>query len=145
MPKESRFHIDKLPESPLTPKYLTKQEFGRRLYRLMLAKGWNQSELARQAGLPRDSISTYIRGRTLPTPKSLQALADALGTTPGDVFPGAIQQATMDDTASIEIRSSTSAPGMAWLQVNRLVTLQTAVDVAKLLEADRGPQTSDAD
>jgi len=137
MPRNSRFHIDSMPETSLAPKHLTKQEFGRRLYQLMLARGWNQSELARKADLPRDSVSTYIRGRTLPTPKSLQAMADALGVTPADILPNSIESAVDEDMPSIEMRVSTSAPSMAWLRVNRLVSLSTAAKVIEMIEGER--------
>jgi transcriptional regulator with XRE-family HTH domain len=126
-----------MPETSLAPKHLTKQEFGRRLYQLMLARGWNQSELARKADLPRDSVSTYIRGRTLPTPKSLQAMADALGVTPADILPNSIESAVDEDMPSIEMRVSTSAPSMAWLRVNRLVSLSTAAKVIEMIEGER--------
>ena len=136
MPRNSRFHIDSMPETSLAPKHLTKQEFGRRLYQLMLARGWNQSELARQVDLPRDSVSTYIRGRTLPTPKSLQAMADALGVTPADILPNSIESAVDEDMPSIEMRVSTSAPSMAWLRINRLVSLSTAAKVIEMIEGE---------
>jgi transcriptional regulator with XRE-family HTH domain len=124
---------------------LTKQEFGRKLYRLMLASGWNQSELARQANLPRDSISTYIRGRSFPTPKSLQALADALGTTPGDLLPTAVGNAKGEDVPEIDMKVSPSAPGAAWLKVNRLVSLACAAKIIELLNEDRvSGKSSDA-
>lgn len=121
----------------MVTQHLTKQEFGRRLYSLMLARGWNQSELARQAGLPRDSISTYIRGRSLPTPKSLQALAEALGMRPADVLPNATESAIDEDNPALEMRVSTSAPNAAWLRVNRLVSLSTASKVIELINQDR--------
>lgn len=147
MPQKSRFHIDELPGSALAPKHLTKQEFGRRLYRLMIKHGWNQSELARQAGLPRDSVSTYIRGRTLPTPKSLQALANALGMTPGDLLPNALETAIDEDNPSLEVRVSVSAPDKAWLRVNRLVSFQTAARVMELINSDvsANDEAADAD
>lgn len=136
MTRTTRFHVDELPEGHLMPKHLTKQQFGRRLYQLMLARGWNQSELARQAGLPRDSISTYVRGVALPTPKSLQALAVALGVPAGEVLPNAIEAAVDEDHPSFEMKVSPSAPNMAWLRVNRLVSLSTATKIAELIEAD---------
>lgn len=144
MTRTTRFHIDELPEGDLPPKHLSKQEFGRRLYSLMLARGWNQSELARQAGLPRDSISTYIRGRSLPTPKSLQMLAEALGMRPADVLPSIVESAIDEDNPALEMRVSTSAPNAAWLRVNRLVSLSTASKVIELINQDRiGERTSD--
>lgn len=136
MTRNTRFHIDELPSGEFAPKHLTKQEFGRRLYKLMMAQNWNQSELARQAGLPRDSISTYVRGVSFPTPKSLQKLADALEVTPADLMPNSIESAIDEDSPSLNMRVSTSAPNTAWLQVNRLVSLQTAVKVIEMIEAD---------
>jgi DNA-binding transcriptional regulator LsrR (DeoR family) len=62
MPRKSRSHLP--PDSlsvDTTPKHLHNQEFGRRLYQHVMAKGWTQSELARRADLKRDSVSTYIR------------------------------------------------------------------------------------
>lgn len=136
MTRTTRFHVDELPEGHLMPKHLTKQQFGRRLYQLMLTRGWNQSELARQAGLPRDSVSTYIRGVALPTPKSLQALSVALGMSPAEILPNAVEAAVDEDHPSFEIKVSPSAPNTAWLRVNRLVSLSTATKIAELIEAD---------
>ncbi|MBM3530512.1 MAG: helix-turn-helix transcriptional regulator [Alphaproteobacteria bacterium] len=71
-----------------------RQEFARRLQRMMIAKGWNQSELARRAApympdkaMVRDSISKYIRARSLPGPLALTALSKALGCQPDDLLP----------------------------------------------------------
>jgi transcriptional regulator with XRE-family HTH domain len=137
MTRETRFHVDELPEGDMVPKYLNRQEFGKRLYTLMMQRGWNQSELARQADLPRDSVSTYIRGRSFPTPKSLQALAEALGTTPGDILPTALGKAIGEDVPEIDMRVSPSAPGAAWLKINRLVSLSTAAKIIELVNDDK--------
>lgn len=135
LPRNVRTHI---PSDPmLVPKHLTKQEFAKRLYQLMLKKGWNQSELARQANLPRDSISTYMRGRSLPTPQNLMALAKCLGVSQGELLPNQIESAIDEDSPALEVRSSPNAPGTAWLRVNRLVAMTTAIKIAELLENDR--------
>lgn len=123
-------------DSTLPPKSLTKQQFGRRLYQLMLSRGWNQSELARQAGLPRDSVSTYIRGVALPTQKSLSALASALGKQPSDLLPNAVQAPLEGEDPSFEIKVSPSSPNLALVRVNRLVSLATATRIAELINAD---------
>lgn len=136
MTRSTRFHIDELPSGDLTPKHLSKQEFGRRLYQEMMAKGWNQSELARQAELPRDSVSTYVRGVSFPTPKSLQKLANALDLSPAELMPNSVESAIEEDSPSLNMRVSTGAPNTAWLQVNRLVSLTTAVKVIEMIEAD---------
>lgn len=147
MPRKVRTHItpektdapieveQKLTTS-LAPKHMTKQEFGRRLYTMMLDRGWHQSELSRQSGLPRDSISVYVRGRSLPTPTSLQALARAFGVKPQDLLPNHIEGAIDEDTPAFEIKVSPNAPNVAWLRVNRLVSVTSAMKIMQILEGD---------
>lgn len=145
MARKNRTHISDTAldsRSTLAPKHLTRQEFARRIYRLMLARGWNQSELARRADLPRDSVSTYIRAKVLPTPQSVQRLAAALGVTPEELLPNHVESAIEEDTPSLEMKVSVNAPSKAWLRVNRLVSLATAARVIDLIEAENA---SDAD
>lgn len=122
--------------SRLAPRHLTKQEFGRRLYTAMVEKGWNQSELARRAELTRDSVSTYVRGASLPTPQSLKKLAEALGTTPEALLPNYVEGAIDAANPSFEMKVSPSRPTEAWLRVDQAVTTETALEIAKLLNAD---------
>lgn len=138
MPSKVRTHItgDTLPDHVLAPTHLTKQQFGKRLYKLMLGKGWHQSELHRQSGLPRDSISTYIRGKSLPTPQSLQKLAEALGVKPEELLPNHTESAIDEDTPSFEMKVSPNAPNTAWLRVNRLVSMPSALKIADILAHD---------
>lgn len=133
-------HIDNGEDAQLpvlAPSSLTKMQFGKRLYAQMLRKGWHQSELARRADLARDAVSVYIRGRSFPTPKNLQKLATALGVSPDELLPNHSGDAIeADEVPSFEMKVSTSAPNTAWLRVNRLVTMSTAVKIAEILEAD---------
>lgn len=117
-----------------TPKHLSKQEFGRRLYQLMIAKGWRQSDLARQADIPKDSISTYIRGKVLPTPVSVSKLADALGVPTDNLMPGHIESVVNVENPEFEIRANPGMKGTAWLRVNRLVSMKTALRIMDILE-----------
>ncbi len=138
MTNRVRTHItmDNSTPSGLIPKHLTKQEFGRRLHSASVKKGWSQSELARRSGIARDAISTYIRGKSLPTPPNLAALAKALGVPAEELLPNHIEAAIDNDMPSFEMKVSPSAPSTAWVRVNRLVTLATAVKIAELLEGD---------
>jgi len=117
-------------------KHLTKQEFGQRLYNLMLARGWKQSELARQAGLNRDSVSTYVNGRSLPTPQSLRALARALDMTSEELLPNHTISAIEADVPAFEMKASAADPTKVFMRIDRLVTMATAVEILKLLQAD---------
>ena len=128
------------PATELTPKNLSKEEFGRRLYNLMIQKGWRQSELARQAGLSRDSVSTYVRGISFPEPANLTKLADALGVEETALLPNNVHAAISTDTPSMELRTSSGDPRVAWLKVNRLVSTATALKIAELLGEDKLPE-----
>lgn len=120
----------------LTPKQIAKQEFGNRLYKLMLGKGWSQSELARRADLPRDLISTYVRGRSFPTPQSAQRLAKALGIAPEELMPNHVSSAIEEDSPAFDMKVSPNAPNHAWVKVNQLLRLETAVRIAQLVQED---------
>lgn len=137
MAKNVRTHIGDTHTDPdLRPKHLTKQEFGKRLYKLMVAKGWHQSELARRSGIARDSVSTYVRGVSLPEPDNLQKLADALEVDPIELLPNHIEAAIDNDVPSMEMKISSSDGSVAWLRVNRLVSTATCLKVVELLGAD---------
>lgn len=135
MPRTTRFHLDEAPDGG-SVRHLTKEQFGRRLYNRMLDLGWNQSELARQAGLPRDSISTYVRGQSFPTPLSLKKLSDALGARPEELLPNSAESAIDRDNPAMEMKVSTADPTKAWLRVNRMVTLSNAAKIMQILSED---------
>ena len=125
-----------------TPQHITKQEFGRRLYERMIRKGWNQSELARRAGIGRDSISTYVRGVSLPDPLYLQKLADALDCKPEDLLPNAVESAMDREHPAMEIRQAQGDTTKVWLRVNRIVPPEVASEIFAIINkadrADRG-------
>ena len=133
MPRKSRYHLDELPEAQQLPKHLTRQEFGRKLYNEILKRNWSQSDLARKAGLPRDSISTYVRGKVLPTPLSLQKLADALGMEPHEVLPNAVENAMDEDQPAMSLNVSHNKPNQAWLRINRMVPTHIGAEVIRML------------
>ncbi len=120
----------------VTPRHLTKQEFARRLSAAMLDRAWTQADLARAADISRDSVSTYVRGRSLPTPVNLQKLGDALGMEPHTLLPNATENATDNDAPSFEMRESAGHPGRVWVRVNRLLSFRQALAIAHVLDAE---------
>jgi len=112
--------------------------FGERLRLLMVGKGWNQSELARQAGLPRDSISTYIRGAVYPTPKSMASLSDALGMTVEDLAGSKYGEA-MDGSNGlvVKVESLQDSPGKSQLTINAVVSSSIAARVFELVHQEQ--------
>lgn len=62
-------------------------KFSERLRSIRKAKGWNQHELAAQAGIPRASIAKWESGITeRPRPVALRRVAKALDMSPSDLF-----------------------------------------------------------
>jgi transcriptional regulator with XRE-family HTH domain len=59
----------------------------RNIYGGIVDKGWTPAELARQSGLSRNEILSYMRGLSLPTSENLAKLAKALDLTPAELLP----------------------------------------------------------
>ena len=122
-------------EIDFSQRVLTRAEFGKRLQSLMLKKGWNQSELARKCDLGRDSISQYVRGRSIPTPGNLNKLAGILGVEPEALFPNYDAQANAIEAATVELKSIDSDAEHMWLRVNMKVPAEKALEVLKILKS----------
>jgi transcriptional regulator with XRE-family HTH domain len=119
------------------PRHLSKQEFGQRLKRKMIEKGLHHAELARRADLPRNNVSTYINGRSYPSETSLAKLAKALGVSADDLLPNRVELAIRgEQMPDMQIKASVSDPNRSWLQINRLVSTNCALAIAKLLQDD---------
>lgn len=130
-------------EVPMTPRYIDKQAFGRRLYQLMTAKGWTQSELARRANITRDAVSTYVRGKTMPTRQSANALAEALGVQLEELLPNFIPSANEIDDPALEIKTIPGSPGKASLRINQIVPLDVAIKISQILSDNQNAAPAD--
>lgn len=138
MSQKPRHHLPPSADTPTEPKELAKLEFGRRLAALMLDRGWSQSDLARAANLGRDAISTYVRGRSFPEPKSLRALAEALGIPAGELLPNTVMSAIEADTAPmLEIKQAAGHPDRVFIRVNRMVTLDQAAAIFNIIKESK--------
>ena len=122
-------------EIDFSQRVLTRAEFGKRLQSLMLKKGWNQSELARKVGIGRDSVSQYVRGRSIPSPANLNKLAGILGIEKDVLFPNYDAQTNAIEAATLEIKSIDSDAEHMWLRVNMKVPAEKALEVLKILKS----------
>lgn len=144
MSRRSHFSHDPSADrgSPLTPEAMSKQEFGRRLQQLLDERNWSQSDLVRRveaagAGrMGRDAVSTYINGRSFPTPKSLNQLCQAFELKREELLPNSIINATQDEHPAFEMRAVAGQPGRAWVRVNRMMSFETGTEIARLLTAE---------
>ena len=115
-------------------KILTRQEFGKRLYNFMMQKRMSQSDLSRASGMGRDSISQYVRGRSVPAPRNLAKLADALDVEVDVLFPNYDAQANAREEATLQIKSIESDAENFWLRVNMKVPAEKAIEVMNILK-----------
>ncbi len=106
-----------------------RRAFGDRVRVRMNQKGWTQSELARKAGLKRDSISTYINGKTWPDPANLKRLAATLGCTPEELIPSL----TVKPPAAPPIQVTQDGDGMH-LRISKRVSFGQASRILAILE-----------
>ena len=119
-----------------------KQEFGRHLQQLLDLRNWSQADLVRAVEdatgvkMGRDAISTYINGRSFPTPRSLELLCKAFGMTRDDLVPKALISTAKGEHPSFEMRVVAGHAGKAWVRVNRMVSFATATEIARLLSAE---------
>lgn len=82
--------------------------WARNLADLTERSGLTQAELARRAGLSRDSYNRYVRGLTRPPLKSLRALAELFGVKLSDIDPSRSAADTMPDPESMVSRYDAS-------------------------------------
>ncbi|MFY9294467.1 MAG: helix-turn-helix transcriptional regulator [Methylorubrum rhodinum] len=127
------------PVRPRTPQPENLQ-LARNVKVLMETKGWTPSELARQAGISKQVVSTLNLGYTRPTRHNLLAIARALGVPVTQLDPEYedIVANSVDTTPTLSATQAPDKPGYAVLIVNRIVRWRTAIEVQKLLAED-GP------
>jgi transcriptional regulator with XRE-family HTH domain len=126
-----------------------RKEFGRRLEKLMLAKGYTQSDLARRANdrmigednqVGRYSINAYVKGRSVPSKQRLIAIAEALECDISELLPAT--EAELPVGEHLTVRAT--GHGRMLVSLERKVTLATAAAILQLLESDKDAQPSQA-
>ena len=126
----------------LTPRAMVKQEFGRRLQKILDDRNWTQADLARAvevatgAKFGRDAVSTYINGRSAPTPASLNLLCKTLGMSRDELYPQAAINAAQDETPAFEMVAAAGHPGRAWVRINRMMSFEAATAIAQILSRE---------
>jgi transcriptional regulator with XRE-family HTH domain len=144
-PRTSRKFINRGEEAPDgAANDAIKATFGLRLQRLMIDKGWNQSELAREIEkhLPegvrfgRDNVSNYIRGKWIPEPVRLQAICDTFGVTVDDLLPKTAIPSSTDRVPAKDVRDL--GDGNVWLRINQATSWVNALRILEILEGVPG-------
>jgi transcriptional regulator with XRE-family HTH domain len=130
------------------------EQFARKLQRLRVARGWSQSDLAREvwgeitvkstgrkAARNRDRISTYERGKSWPDPHHLAKIAEVLGVTPEDLAPD-ITASTIDrENPEIALVKVAGHADKVHLRIDTVTSLAVATQIMGLLSQGRSPPT----
>lgn len=118
----------------LANRHLIKSEFAKRLYNAIIAKGWTQSEFARNCDLARDAISTYVRGRSMPSPNALSKMASVLGCRPEELLPNYYEAAHQKEEPAFELRDVPNQEGYMWIKLNMRLPKKTAMEIFMLAQ-----------
>lgn len=111
-----------------------KQELAKNLREQMARKGWNQSELARRAGMGRDNVSCYARALTFPRDDHLRALAKALSVDVETLVPG---YSSMFGEAEPPFAMTPVGGGeRVHLKVNKVISTRRALRIMELLHEE---------
>lgn len=126
---------------PGAPGDAVRRAFAHRLYTLMVAKGWNQSDLARALttemgkNFGKDNVSNYVRGVSLPTGPRLLAIAKVFDVAPEDLVVAAGRPSAESKNPKWEARPLDNEH--SWLKVNRRVSRDLALKIVNMLENER--------
>lgn len=92
--------------------------------------------MLKESRIGRDNISKYVRGKVLPLPPALEAMAKVLGVEAKDLLPSRATQAVADELSPLDVRDI--GAGRVWLQVNQAVDWPIALKVMGLLRGGDG-------
>lgn len=113
----------------MSNRHLVKAEFAKRLYSKIAERGWTQSEFARNCDLARDAISTYVRGRSMPSPQALEKMAGVLNVRPEELLPNYYESAQSRQESTFELRDVPNEEGYMWLKLNMRLPKKVAMQI----------------
>jgi len=116
-----------------------KNHLSRRLNIYLMENRMLPAELARKAGLPRDSISRYLLKKSVPTEASLRQLAKAMGCEPGDLIPNRAEVMVDPENANLELVTHPGQPGRAFLRLAQSMSMATAQKIIAMLHDEEAP------
>jgi transcriptional regulator with XRE-family HTH domain len=107
---------------------MLKAELGTRLKSKLAELDWSQSEFARHCDLPRDAVSTYVRGRSMPKTATLLKMASVLGCEPQELVPNYRAPAT-----GFALRESPNDDGNMQISIDMRLPKNVALQIFKLI------------
>lgn len=125
------------------------QQFGKKVDRLMLGKGWSGADLAREmerhapkgVKIGRHIPTAYIRGENEPTERNLKLIAQALGVKPSDLLPPLPGEG--GDVPQFA-QATTTMDGKTRIVVDAEVDPETGLKILQLIRGSQQPSTKRA-
>ena len=121
------------------PPEAIRMDFARRLQSKLNEKGWTQSELARRMApllkdsrIGRDNISKYVRGKVLPLPPALEAMARVLEMRSSELLPMRAASAAGTEHPPVSVRSMGDNE-QVWMQINMALSWDKALEIQKII------------
>ena len=122
-----------LTDVDLSVRVIRKQEFAKRLYKIIVARNLTQSEVARLAEIGRDSISQYVRGMSIPKPRTLVKIAEALKVEPEELFPNYQAASVEEELPEQNFKGVTGDPEHMWVRLNIKLPKAKALEVMRII------------
>ena len=122
-----------------------KRKFARRVLRRLAELQMNQQDLADASGVTKDAVSTYCRGRSLPTGTRLRQLAAALQMDEHDLLPERFPQveaagprtaAPAAEKLLFQMTVYAERPDRVRIIMDRVVSPHTAAGIMQLLQEE---------
>jgi transcriptional regulator with XRE-family HTH domain len=127
---QTKPQLKAVPDSvTLNNREVVKSEFARRLYEAIVSMGWTQSEFARHCGLNRDAVSTYVRGKSSPSPLNLEKMATVLNMRPEELMPNYYEAAHAKADPQMELRDVPNDEGYMWIKLNMRLPKKVAIEI----------------
>ena len=90
--------------------------------------------LLKHSRLGRDNISKYVRGKVLPLPPALEAMAKVLEMKTSELLPARATRSAGADYPPLSVKDI--GEGRVWLQINRTVTWQKGLEIMRILQEE---------
>lgn len=83
----------------------------------------------------RDRVSSYLSGKSIPDPKNMAAMADALGVTMEELAPNVAVDAIARENPEIAMTVISGHPDKVHLVINKIISMDVVVQILSILNA----------